>query len=206
MVKKYVLDRIENPQVWVQYDVDLLGSVRTLKNGVHGCLFGDIQVENATGFGRLILEEHFSCVMFKEEVLGWDEKCTLSSLEINHNDSVMHIGSYEEEEEDWTSYRTSDTQESQQTRHAEGQEDRDHSYDGLRELPFAVGRTCLPSTASDNQYSKNIIDILDQGPNCDRSKPWMDNLWEKCTWDFEIVLPWYLEAISVKGDERMREY
>lgn len=31
--------------------------------------------------------------------------------------------------------------------------------------------------------------------------PCIDNLWEKCTWEFEFVVPRYLEEISVEDDE-----
>ncbi|KAJ7786858.1 hypothetical protein B0H14DRAFT_3506246 [Mycena olivaceomarginata] len=31
--------------------------------------------------------------------------------------------------------------------------------------------------------------------------PYIDNLWEKCTWEFEFVVPRYLKEISVEDDE-----
>ncbi|KAJ6479032.1 hypothetical protein C8R45DRAFT_1216376 [Mycena sanguinolenta] len=156
MVKIYIVDRTEIAQVWVQYDVDLLDSVRSLKNDIHenealftgrqrlqyegtelqdeqtlqsyslheGCIVDIFRNYIVVNIGQrecpcvvdldeplsdlrdtvardyhLDLTEHFSSVMFKEEVLGWDEKRTLSSLGINHHDSVTHIGTYVEEEE-----------------------------------------------------------------------------------------------------------
>ena len=29
----------------------------------------------------------------------------------------------------------------------------------------------------------------------------MDNLWEKCTWEFEFVVPRYLEERDIRHDE-----
>ncbi|KAJ7793717.1 hypothetical protein B0H14DRAFT_3497789 [Mycena olivaceomarginata] len=60
--------------------------------------------------------------------------------------------------------------------------------------------------SSDGYLYAYSID-LEQGGECVLVKqyscwvPCIDNLWEKCTWEFEFVVPWYLKEISVEDDE-----
>ncbi|KAJ7849406.1 hypothetical protein B0H14DRAFT_3866906 [Mycena olivaceomarginata] len=60
--------------------------------------------------------------------------------------------------------------------------------------------------SSDGYLYAYSID-LERGGECVLVKqyscwvPCIDNLWEKCTWEFEFVVPWYLKEISVEDDE-----
>jgi transcription initiation factor TFIID subunit 2 len=57
---------------------------------------------------------------------------------------------------------------------------------------------------SDSQTSKRVPHAYTTPSSPDSARCWvpcLDNLWEKCTWEFEFVVPRYLEERDIHRDD-----